>query len=101
MAPEQRAAWREHRLGRDIPGNASGFDRAAVSEKAIVAAFADPVLAAAWKTMAARLEDGEFAKVGGSLEAAQQAAASRTELKRRRDELRQMLQEIERQLQGE
>jgi carboxyl-terminal processing protease len=69
-----------------------------LTPESLEAARHDTVIPAAWRAMRGKLETGEFPKTGKSLQDMNQSLATRDDLIRQRDQLRNKLQSIEKQL---
>ena len=71
---------------------------AAVSPEFLDKGAADPQLAAALRSLSARLKTGEFEKTGRPLSDLQAELAQRDDLRKQREELRAKLEQLDRQL---
>jgi carboxyl-terminal processing protease len=92
---QKRRREREIIAGGGSPAEATAR---AITPEVIAKEHADAQLAAALRTMVARLASGEFEKVGKSAEAAGQYAERRDEINRRREGLLKNIQELDREL---
>jgi carboxyl-terminal processing protease len=94
-ATEQlRARRRQHEIV-GAPAGESAAEPAATTPDAI--AKSDPQLAAALRTLVAKVVSGEFEKVGQSAEAAQEYALRRIDIDQRRAALTRSLEELDRE----
>ncbi len=82
-------------IGDPAPADARTTD---LSPELIAQDHADPQLAAALRTLTAKLTTGEFEKVGKSAAEAEQYAQRRGEVERRREGLLKNIQELDREL---
>lgn len=96
LSSEQRATYRERRAQRDLAGKVtlSGPDIVA----SIKTQLADPVLAAAFQSLSAKIKTGDFEKTGRPLAEMQAQLTQRDALRLERDQLLQKLKQIEKQL---
>ncbi|MEX2137808.1 MAG: S41 family peptidase [Pirellulales bacterium] len=100
MTQEATERLRVRRLQREILGaEASDVSdgSAATTPDAIAKDHGDPQLAAALRTLVARVVSGEFEKVGQSAEAAQEYALRRIDIDLRRAALTRSLEELDRE----
>lgn len=97
LTGEQREAIRQAQMKREFIDRAAGVPPKRSPEE-IETQFADPQLAAALKTLRARLETGSFAKVGQGNVALQAAMQRKGDLEKRRDELLKSLQQLDKEL---
>lgn len=97
LTGEEHAAWKESVKKRNVVnGNWKPLEDLtadAISEK-----LADPQLAAAVKTLSARLSNGKFIKVGKGRDALKRDAGKRADLEAKRKKLLEELQKIEKEL---
>jgi carboxyl-terminal processing protease len=96
LSDERRSAFHERKVRRDTMGALDLPET--VTPELIVSELADPVLAAALKSMSAKLKAGNFAATGRPLSEMVPPPANRKALERERDALRAKLEQIEKQL---
>jgi carboxyl-terminal processing protease len=96
LSLEQRDAFRQSASRRDTLG-ALNLPESLAAEQ-IEQELSDPALAAALRSMAAKLSSGSFAATGRPLSERESLPIDRERLRRERDELRAKLQQIDEQL---
>jgi carboxyl-terminal processing protease len=101
VEPAQAKAMHERRMSRDIIGRKSneqpGSD-AEITPQSIIEQLSDPQLAAALKTLIARVEQGEFEKVSDFSPAQVQQFLKRENALRRREAMLKDLEQLNREL---
>jgi carboxyl-terminal processing protease len=95
LTTEQRAARQKNLLPRET---GSLKLPPSVSPEFLEKELADPQLAAALRSLSAKLKTGEFAKTGRPLAEQEALLSQRDELRKQRDELRVKLEQLDRQL---
>lgn len=95
LTTEQRAARQKALLPRETGSLKLPLS---VSPEFLEKEVADPQLAAALKSLSAKLKTGEFAKTGRPLAEQDALLSQRDELRKQRDELRVKLEQLDRQL---
>jgi carboxyl-terminal processing protease len=95
LSTEQRAMWQ-----RMVSARETGLLKleTTVSPEFLERGAADPQLAAALRSLSAKLKTGEFSKTGRPLTELQAELAQRDNLLKQRDELRAKLEQLNRQL---
>src|SRR5262249_410020 len=101
LTPAQAEALKTNRDQRGVLGLAKDEQPAVptrATPKALAERYADPQLAGALRTMVARLTGGEFIKVGQPAGLQEEHAQRLEELRRRREQLAQQLQSLDREI---